>query len=151
MIEAHKFEFQDPGELVDRELELILIETRPENTATGRVPEYKFEMRHGQTGCKAGNISLRTSLTPRLAEYGGHIGYEGGPSYRGSNLAARSCRLLFELARSHRITPLLITCGTDNAASRKTCEKIGAKLIQIKDAETETGTTRSTCYYHVYL
>ncbi len=147
---AEEFTFLDSGELVDGDLELVLLEKRAAVPAKGRVPEYKFEMRHTRTGEKAGSISLRTCLTPRLAEYGGHIGYEVEPKYRGSYFAARSCRLLFSLAAAHGIDPLLITCASDNVASRKTCDRIGAELVKLADAETETE-VRSTCYYHVNL
>ena len=146
-----EFAFRPPGRLVEGDLELILLEARSGDAARGLVPEYKFEMYERPGGSKAGDISLRTSLTPRLAEFGGHIGYDVAEPFRGHGYAARSCRLLFDLARFHGISPLLITCGEDNFASRRTCEKIGATLVKIADAETDTGETRSTCYYHVDL
>jgi len=141
------FIFHDPGRLTDDELELHLLETRPAIPEKGRVPEYKFEMRTNEV--KAGNISLRTELTEQLSHYGGHIGYEVEPEFRGSHFSARSCRLLFKLARTHGIEQLLITCAPDNIASRKTIESIGGRLETIDRATTEDGIERDTCYYHV--
>lgn len=143
------FEFHDPGELIDGELQLCLVETRPAIPEKGIVPEYKFEMR--SRGEKAGDISLRTHLTDQLSRYGGHIGYEVAAEFRGHRLAARSCRLLFELARKHGIDQLLITCAPDNMASRRTIELIGGRLQTIGRATTEEGRERDTCYYHVDL
>ena len=140
--------FFDPGILRDGDLELVLIETRPAIPQKGRVPEYKFEMR-GVSGTKVGNISLRTCLTDQLASYGGHIGYEVDPESRGTHFAARSCHLLFELARKHGIGTLLITCDPQNIASRKTIERIGGRLTRIEQATTEGGVERDTCYFYV--
>lgn len=151
MTETEHYQFKNPGKLIDKDLELIVVEERPGIAAEGIVPEYKFEMRHRLNGEIVGNISLRTKLTPRLAEYGGHIGYEVETQHQGKGYAARSCKLILDLAKTHSINPVLITCGVDNIASRKTCENIGAKLIAIREAETKSGEQRQTCYYHVYL
>jgi tagatose 1,6-diphosphate aldolase len=35
------------------------------------------------------------------------------------------------LARRHGINPLWITCNPDNHASRRTCERLGATLVEI--------------------
>lgn len=148
MIAESTAQFYDPGTLRDGELELVLIETRPAIPEEGRVPEYKFEMRH-ESGAKAGSLGLRTCLTDQLASYGGHIGYDVEPEYRGADFAARSCRLLIPLAARHGIDELLITCAPDNAASRRTIEKIGGRLTRIAKATTEEGVERDTCYYLV--
>ena len=144
-----QFEFIEPGLLLDGELELALVETRPAAPEKGIVPEYKFEMR--VDGARAGAIGIRVALNERLARYGGHIGYEVEPAFRGHHYAARSCRLLFGLALAHRIEQLLITCAPDNAASRKTIEAIGGELQSIGRATTDAGVERDTCYYHVNL
>lgn len=139
--------FLDPGGLRDGELELILLETRQAMPEKGRVPQYEFEMRHD--GAKAGRLGFRVYLTEQLASYGGHIGFEVEPDYRGARFAARSCRLIFPLAARHGIKELLITCAPDNIASRKTIEQIGGKLTRVGRATTEEGVERDTCYYLV--
>lgn len=143
-------QFYDPGVLWDGELELVLVETCAAIPEKGWVPEYKFEMRH-ESGEKVGSLRFRTYLTEQLASYGGHIGYEVEPEYRGASFAARSCRLLFPLAARHGIEELLITCAPDNVASRRTIEKIGGRLSRIAKGTTEEGEKRDTCYYFIRL
>lgn len=81
----------------------------------------------------AGNISLRIGWTPDLVNYIGHIGYGVYPPARGHHYAARACQLLLPLAKRHQLPCLWITCNPDNLPSRKTCEMIGGKLIDIVD------------------
>jgi tagatose 1,6-diphosphate aldolase len=38
---------------------------------------------------------------------------------------------LLPLIRRHGLTPLWITCNPDNFASRSTCERLGASLVEI--------------------
>ena len=150
MEKVSDFELFDPGKLTDGELELVLVEKCPGNPERGLVPEYKFEM-HCAGSCEmAGSICLRSALTPRLREFGGHIGYEVEPACRGRRFAARSCRLLFPLARLHGMDPLLVTCAVYNYASRRTCELVGGEWVKTEAVEIEPGVWRPTCYYHVH-
>ncbi|MGQ9631448.1 MAG: GNAT family N-acetyltransferase [bacterium] len=128
-----KFEFLDPGRLVDDDLELVLVEKLPGDEKKGWVPAYRFEMRHTFSGERMGMIELRVGNTRDLITYGGHLGYSVEPEFRGHHYAARSCRLLLPLARRHGINPVWITCNPDNWASRRTCELAGARLVEIVD------------------
>ena len=120
------FEFQDPGRLVDGDLELRLSERYPGDPRTDWVPSYRFRMVHARTGEEMGRIDLRVGYPQHLVLYGGNIGYRVEPRHRGHHYAARACRLLLPLARSHGMQTLWITCNPDNWASRRTCELAGA-------------------------
>ena len=85
---------------------------------------------------KIGAISFRVGNNDNT-KYGGHIGYDVIEKYRGNRHAARSCKLLFPLAKRHGIIPLWITCNPDNIASRKSCEMAGGKLVEIVDLPEE--------------
>lgn len=63
--------------------------------------------------------------------YGGQIGYGIDEQYRGHGYAEKACRLLVPVTRAHGMKKVLITNNHTNIASKRTCEKLGAKLIHI--------------------
>lgn len=101
----------------------------------GRVPTYHFWMRlrpeYAPPVTIAGSISLRVGHTEEVEWYYGHIGYGVFPPARGQHYAERACRLLRDLARRHNLNPLWITTDPENGASRHTCERLGARLVEI--------------------
>ncbi len=105
--------------------------------ATGRVPAYHFWMLvPGGVGLNppirlTGGIGLRIGTNAEIERYSGNIGYHVYPPARGRHYAERACRLLLPLARRHGMEKLWITCNPDNAASRRTCERLGARLVDI--------------------
>jgi predicted acetyltransferase len=128
-----RFRWKDAGELVDRDLQLVLVERIPADSDKGYVPAYKFEMRRDGGTETVGDIYLRAGDTFELRMYGGHLAYGVRPGFRGHHYAARACRLLLPLARSHGMKELWITCNPDNLASRRTCELAGAVLVETVD------------------
>ena len=125
------FEFHNPGPLIDGDLELMLIEQIPGDPARDWVPTYRFRMVRAGSDEPMGRIELRVGYPQHLVLYGGNIGYGVTPEYRGHHYAARACRLLLPLARSHGMKTLWITCNPDNWASRRTCELAGARFVEI--------------------
>jgi predicted acetyltransferase len=149
------FEFHNPSELIDGDLQLVLEEANPANPAKGFVPEYRFKMILADQEKKVGGINLRVGDTERLIKYSGHIGYGVELEHRGHHYAARSVRLLLPLARSHGLQTLWITCNPDNAASKRTCELAGAEFIEIVDVPEDTDIyrrgERQKCRYRLDL
>lgn len=123
--------FSEP--LQDGSLTLSLTESSPGNAAKGRIPFYKFQMRAKHCPTPVGNISLRIGSSDEIVLYFGHIGYGVEPEHRGQRYAERACRLLLPLARAHGLDTLWITCNPENAASRRTCERLGAVLVETVD------------------
>jgi tagatose 1,6-diphosphate aldolase len=174
--------FQDPGPLIDRELELVepagrwvdamleslahpltlrgdpeqaalsrdfLLEMidrfpnghEPPDPARGRVGAYHFWMRLRWDPSRgpgsvppvpmAGHINLRLGNTYDIVRHFGHLGYTVYAPARGRHYAERSCRLLLPLARAHGLTPLWVTTDPANAPSRRTCERLGGRLVEV--------------------
>jgi predicted acetyltransferase len=136
-----------PGKLIDGDLELVLVETRPADVSRRRSPCYTFEtfeMRKRFGGAKIGTIRLRIDSTHAL-RLPGHIGFDVKARYRGHRYAARSCRLLLPLARAHRLTSVWITCDPKNIASRRTCELAGAKIHRDHSYPEKSRNVRQRC------
>lgn len=72
-----------------------------------------------------GRLSLRHELNDFLRLYGGHIGYGVIPSQRNKGYATEMLRQGLERAASLGIKRVLISCDTDNLASRRVIEKNG--------------------------
>jgi tagatose 1,6-diphosphate aldolase len=128
----------DVGVLRDRDLWLELRAREPENAARGWVPAYRFAMRLDGVENAVGRLGFRVGSSHTVEQYAGHIGYEVSPAFRGNRLAERSCRLVLPLARRHGFQELWITCNPDNWASRRTCERLGARLVEIVDVPRDS-------------
>ncbi len=84
---------------------------------------------------KIGDCELRMGSTESL-RLGGHIGYAIKEKYRGNHMAEKTCRLLFEEAKRLDMPFVWITCGDQNIASRRTCERLGCELQEIVEIDT---------------
>jgi tagatose 1,6-diphosphate aldolase len=109
----------------------------PGDPAKDFVPYYAFWMRlRAQFNPPvevAGTINLRIGNNQNCEMYIGHIGYNVYPPARGNHYAERAVRLVLPLARHHGFDCVIITCNPDNVASRRTCERLGATLIETID------------------
>lgn len=147
--------FNDPGELRDGDLELMLIETTEADVGRGWVPAYHFAICEHGRAARCGHVSLRAGNSERIKLYAGHIGYGVAREYRGRHYAERATRLLFPLARKHGISELWITCNPDNWPSRRTCERLGGKLVETvkipPDIDMYYEGEREKCRYLILL
>jgi predicted acetyltransferase len=135
-----KFTFLNPGKLTDGDLELVLTKKVQADLVKGYVPGYEFEMRELGKPVAIGSIRLRIGSALKL-RYPGHIGYDVKESFRGHRFAARSCQLIFPLARAHGLSAVWLTVDPHNIPSQRTCEIIGAKYIE---------TVRISKYHEMY-
>lgn len=126
------FEFKDFDYLTDGEIDLRIEAKLPADETKGYVPAYEYRITlHGLTE-RIGRISLRIGYNENI-RYGENIGYEINKAYRGKHYAAKTCEIVKQVAIAHGMDKIIITCNPDNYPSRKTCEKIGAKLTEIVD------------------
>lgn len=137
--------------LADNELELALVDRT--FALPGRIPMYRFEMR--VDGVRVGTATLRAGTNDYFERYAGQIGYGVDYEHRGKRYAARTCQLLFHLARCHGMTQLWITCNPENVASRRTIERVGGQFVDIVDVPPELDLyregDRQKCRYRVRL
>jgi predicted acetyltransferase len=75
-----------------------------------------------------GRITIRHTLTPRLLERGGHIGYDIRPSARRRGHATTMLRAALPVAVALGIDRVLITCGAGNLASSGVIRACGGVL-----------------------
>lgn len=103
--------------------------------AEGRVHCTSRWIREIRTGEVLGFLAVRHQLTPFLLEVGGHIGYSVRPGARRRGVATAALSLGLEIAADIGIDPVLITCDTDNTASRRTIEGAGGMLEDVRDGK----------------
>ena len=136
--------------LANDEIKLVLEKTVAGDTEKNRVPACHFAICNNN-GDKMGSCDLRIGHNEKLY-YGGNIGYAVSEKYRGHHYAGKACLLLFGLARKHKLGYVIISCNPDNNASRKTCEYVGGKLLEIaeipedNDMRKECGETKACIY-----
>ena len=119
-------------------LDLKLIETNDGNKDV--IPFYYWSICL-KTGEEVGAISLRIGHNYH-SYYNGNVGYEIHEPHQGHHYALSACRMIVEVARSHGMDHLILTCDSDNAASRKTIEALGGVLLE------QTVPPKDYIFYH---
>jgi predicted acetyltransferase len=127
--------------LSDGVIDLVLADRTPADPSKGYVPSLQYHITLHGSDIRIGAIRLRTGYAPSLL-YAGHIGYDVEEIHRGHHFAARACLLLQEVAMAEGLTRLIMTCDPSNVASRRTCERVGAKKEGIFDLPPEHGLFR---------
>ena len=114
-------------------LNLKCVEYYKGDAKKNHVPAYVFDITNFDT--VYGEMSLRLGFNDNLY-YGGQIGYSVNEGYRNMGVATASCGIILELVKAHGFKKVIITNNYTNKASRRVCEKIGAKLIRIAKLPT---------------
>ena len=82
-----------------------------------RVPSIQF-VSFDDVGRALGFLNLRLRLNEGLLNHAGHVGYSIRPSERGKGYAKESLRQGLQIAKGKNIKRALVTCSTENPASR---------------------------------
>ena len=127
-------DFIDLPELSDDTIHLVCTAKNPAIPEKKYCPIYQFSICIGAE--IVGNIDLRIGYCgfgpdESSLYYGGQIGYNTNEKYRGNGYAGRACRLLLPVAKAHCMEKLLITNNYTNTASRRVCEKLGARFLRV--------------------
>ncbi|POR45128.1 GNAT family N-acetyltransferase [Bosea psychrotolerans] len=117
-----------PSGLTFAEVSLRLSHVYPVETSPWGVRTFRFDIL--VDGTVTGTISLRPAVTHLLTHLSGQVGFSVEPGFRGRGLAAKAVRALLPAARAHGLDALWFTTTPDNAASRRTLEKLGCALVE---------------------
>jgi len=74
-----------------------------------------------------GAVNIRHSLTDRLLNSGGHIGYGIRPSERRKGYATKLLAQALEITKALGIAHVLVVCDADNEASERTIRRNGGR------------------------
>jgi tagatose 1,6-diphosphate aldolase len=135
---VERFRFAAFHDLVDGPVRVRVEGRNPAEPDHGCVPKYECAIHRREDDVRVGRISLRVGSTPWLEMYAGHLGYAIDEEHRGHRYAAAACRAIRPIARHHGLFTLWITVTPDNIASRRTCEIIGADLVEVVDVPSGT-------------
>ena len=84
-------------------------------------------------GQSVGFLNLRLRLSAYLLEEGGHIGYSIRPSERGKGYAKEALHQGLQVAKEKNIHRALVTCSTENPASRAVILANGGQLEDVRN------------------
>lgn len=91
----------------------------------GLVPSYTYFLIREDDNKLVGMINLRLGLNEYLRNFGGHIGYSVRPTERRKGYNKINLYLILQIAKSHGLEKVLITCADYNEGSRKTIISFG--------------------------
>ena len=102
------------------------------NLPENRVPSIQFVL-FDESGHALGFLNLRLRLNEGLLNYAGNIGYSIRPSERGKGYAKESLRQGLQIAKEKNIKRALVTCSTENSASRAVILANGGELEDVRN------------------
>ena len=109
----------------------------PEARFLARAPECRFAIHRRSDGRRVGRIHLRLTRDPAIVDVVGHGGYEVDEPYRRQGYATRALVLIRRLARHYGLAPLWVFIEPENAASRRTAERAGLRLVDVAPTASE--------------
>ncbi len=129
-ISEKALDFLDRTKRIDGYLRLRFIVREMTSPPEVKIPVYKFRMVNAESGELMGEINLRAGFTENIRLYRGNIGFTVYEDFRGDYLSARSCQLLEPFIMFLGLGTIWLTCNTDNIASKKNIEYLGATYVE---------------------
>ncbi|PUE48522.1 hypothetical protein B9Z45_16115 [Limnohabitans sp. 2KL-17] len=126
--------FEQNIQLDDGEIRLHFTAKEVDLSKNGWGTNYNYDIKIKDNCVGRCELRLGSGATIDLI---GHVGYLVHLPYRGHHYAAKACLLLFKQAKAFGIMGVLLTCNTDNIASFRTCELLGASFIGTKEVPVD--------------
>ncbi len=117
-----------PGDLSARSAEARFL---------AHAPEHRFAIHRRTDGLRVGRIHLRITDDPTILGAVGHMGFAVEEAHRRNGYATRAIRLILDLARRYRVSPLWILIEPGNTPSRRAVERVGFDLFDEIDSPPE--------------
>lgn len=121
----------------DSEITLRLVQDLPADAGRELLRSLHFGIYLPGHVQPVGGCTLRIGSSRGVELYYGHIGYHIQAPWRGNRYAGKACRLLAPIALDHGMEQVWITCNPENIASRRTCERLGARYIDTIEVPPE--------------
>ena len=102
------------------------------NLSEGWVPDIQL-VAFSIDGQAVGFLNIRLRLNDFLLEEGGHIGYSIRPSERGKGYAKEALRQGLQVVKEKNIKQALVTCSTENPASRAVIVSNGGVFEDVRN------------------
>ena len=123
--DIENFSYEDWLETIrNKEMGIGLLENR--------VPSIQFVL-FDESGHALGFLNLRLRLNEGLLNYAGNIGYSIRPSERGKGYAKEALHQGLKIAKEKNIKRALVTCSTENPASRAVILANGGELEDVRN------------------
>ena len=113
-------------------INLKLKEQLAANPQKGYVPKLIYDIVLSGTDITVGECDARIGNNENTY-WGGNIGYSVLEKYRGKGYATEAVKLLLKVFKDNDIKDVYITNEVSNLASKRVCEKAGAKFLGAKD------------------
>jgi tagatose 1,6-diphosphate aldolase len=132
------FDHKHTANLIDEELRLVFVEKHMASEPDTNVPVYRFRMTNELSTVEKGEINLRAGYTANIELYRGNIGFTVFENFRGHYLSGRSCLVLKPFIRSLGFETIWLTCNSDNLASKRNFEYIGALYVDTRSVPDDS-------------
>jgi predicted acetyltransferase len=99
----------------------------PDGRKVQRLPFHLFWLWDGEF-CGSASVRFQRGTDELPAYVSGHIGYAVVPWKRGRGYASRTLTLLLPIVRAEGLRRVMLTCDSDNEASKRIILKCGGRL-----------------------
>jgi predicted acetyltransferase len=133
----------DPEVFLRDLVDVNVPEVLPDGRKVQRLPFHVFWLTDGEF-CGSASLRFQRGTDELPPHVPGHIGYAVVPWKRGRGYASRTLTLLLRIARAEGLRRVMLTCDSDNEASKRTILNCGGRLAGEAPSPHAAGKTQLT-------